>query len=174
MAISDFLAQLSGGGARPNQFRITLPFPAFTTESNETEQMRFLARSTAIPGATIGVVEVPFRGRQIPIAGDKTFEEWNITVVNDTDFDLRNAFERWSNSIQEHSNPVGIVAPAEYMVDADVEQLGRDDSVLKTYTMIGAWPINVGQIELSMDSNDEIETFEVGLRFVHWQSNTTS
>lgn len=174
MSISDFLAQLSGGGARPNQFRVTMPFPVFSTESNETEQLRFLARSTAIPSATIGVVEVPFRGRQIPIAGDKTFEEWNITVVNDTDFDLRNAFERWSNAIQEHGNPVGIVAPAEYMVDADVDQLGRDDSVLKTYTMIGAWPINVGQIELSMDSNDEIETFEVGLRFVHWQSNTTS
>ena len=97
--INDFKAKLAGGGARPNQFKVTMPFPGYAQVGGEIEDLAFLCRATVIPAMTVGNINVPFRGRQIKIAGDRTFEDWNVTVINDTDFKLRNAFERWQNGI---------------------------------------------------------------------------
>ena len=97
--INDFKAKLAGGGARANQFKVTMPFPGYAQVGGEIEDLAFLCTATSIPAMEIGNINVPFRGRQIKIAGDRTFASWSITVLNDTNFKLRNAFERWSNGI---------------------------------------------------------------------------
>lgn len=174
-SISDFLNQMSGGGARANHFKVTIPFPGFATSTGrETEQLEFLIRSATLPPSNIEEAETFFRGRRVPIAGERTFEQWNIEVLNDTDFALRDAFERWSNGASEHSSTNGLMNPQEYMVDFTAEQLDKNEEVIKTYNFVGGWPQNVGEIELNQSEQGTIEQFGVTLSYIYWESNTTS
>jgi hypothetical protein len=122
----------------------------------------------------MAVIEVPFRGRQLKIAGDRTFEPWNITVLNDTDFTTRNALEKWMNGMNGHSANTGITNPVAYQADLLVEQLDKDGSVLKTYNFRGCFPTNVSAIDVSYDTNDAIEEFTVEFQVQYWESDTTS
>ena len=172
--INDFKAKLAGGGARANQFKVTMPFPGYAQVGGEIEDLAFLCRGAALPGSVLGLVEIPFRGRNIKIAGDRTVESWTITVLNDTDFKLRNAFERWSNGINNMTDNEGLTNPVDYQVDAFVDQLDRNGNTIKSYTLRGAWPKNIQAIELDYDEKTEIETFTVEFAYQHFESNTTT
>ena len=107
---------------------------------------------------------------QIYIAGDRSFEDaWTVTFMNDTDFMIRNAMERWSNGINDLADNTGVIAPADYQTDLTVEQLDRDDTVLKTYIFRSAWPLTISQIDLTSDQADAIEEFEVTWRYQHFE-----
>ena len=144
--INDFKAVLKGGGARANQFSVNMPFPGFAAVGGESRVMSFLCRSTNLPGMTLGEVAVPFRGRSLYIAGDRTFETWTTTIMNDTDFAIRNAFERWMNGINALSDNSGLENPSDYQVDAFVDQLDRAGTVIKSYTFRGLWPLTIAPI----------------------------
>ena len=172
--INDFKAKLAGGGARSNQFKVTMPFPGYAQVGGEIEDLAFLCRSTTIPAMNVGVVNVPFRGRQIKIAGDRTFDEWSITVLNDTNFKLRNAFERWQNGINNMTDNEGLTNPVDYQVDAFVDHLDRNGNTIKSYTLRGAFPTSVGGIPLDYETTDAIETFDVTFSYQYFESNTTT
>ena len=172
--INDFKATLKGGGARANQFQVTMPFPGFAAVGGETRVMSFLCKATHLPGQTLGEVPVPFRGRNLYIAGDRTFEAWTTTIMNDTDFMLRNAFERWMNEINAMSDNSGLENPADYMVDAFVDQLDRAGQVIKSYTFRGMWPLTIANIDVAYETNDAIETFDVTYRYQFFETNTTT
>ena len=172
--INDFKAKLAGGGARSNQFKVTMPFPGYAQVGGEIEDLAFLCRSTTIPAMNIGVVNVPFRGRQIKIAGDRTFDEWSVTVLNDTNFKLRNAFERWQNGINNMSDNEGLVNPVDYQVDAFVDQLDRNGNVIKSYTFRGMFPTTLDDIALSYGDNNTVESFTATHRYQYFETNTTT
>lgn len=159
--ISNFLAALKGGGARANRFEVVINFPAFASTQEAIRKTAFLVQSTSMPSSNLGVTEVGFRGRQVKLAGDRTFEDWEATFYNDTDFELRNAFERWHNAINAYTSNTGLAAPDEYMTDVSVYQLDSNDRRIKEYNMKYAFPQTVAAIELAQDSNDQIETFSV-------------
>lgn len=170
--VDDFKAKLKTGGARPNLFRVTCNFPGFA--GGDTELASFMIKSASLPGSTIGMITVPFRGRQIKIAGDRTFEDWSITVINDGAFKSRNAFERWSNVINNHIANKGEHNPLAYQTDMMIEQLDRNDQVVKKYTIRGVFPTVVAPIEVSYESNDAVEEFSVTLAYQYWESDTTT
>ena len=172
--INDFKAVLAGGGARANQFQVTMPFPGFAAAGGETRVMSFLCRTTNLPGMTLGEVPVPFRGRQLYIAGDRTFETWTTTIMNATDFLIRNAMERWMNAINALSDNSGLENPSDYQVDAFVDQLDRAGEAIKSYTFRGLFPQTIAPIELAYDTNDAVEEFEVTYRYQFFETNTTS
>ena len=172
--INDFKAKLAGGGARANQFKVTMPFPGYAQVGGEIEDLAFLCRATTIPAMNVGVVEVPFRGRKIYIGGDRTFDTWSITVLNDTNFKIRNAMERWQNGINDYAENTGVVAPSDYQTDIFVEQLDRDDTILKTYIFRACYPLTVAAIELTSAEAGEIETFEVTWRYQHFEPSGVS
>ena len=172
--INEFKSRLRGGGARPNQFKVTLPFPGYASVGGETSDLAFLCRATAIPGQTVGPIAIPFRGRQLQIAGDRTFEPWTITVMNDTDFKLYRGFERWMNGINNMTDNEGIANPADYQVDAFVDQLDRNGSTLKSYTYRGLFPISLDSIALNYNTNDTIEEFGVTFQFQYFETDTTT
>jgi len=172
--INDFKAKLRGGGARANQFRVTMPFPGYASVGGETETMSFLTTSTSLPGMTVTEVAIPFRGRELYVAGDRTFADWSITVLNDTNFKLRNAFERWQNGINNMSDNEGLSNPVDYQVDAFVDQLDRNGNTLKSYTLRGAFPTEVAAIDLNYGTNDEVETFGVTFQYQYFETNTTT
>ena len=172
--INDFKATLKGGGARANQFQVTMPFPGFAAVGGETRTMSYLCQATNLPGMTIGEVDVKFRGRSLYIAGERTFENWTTTIMNDTDFMLRNAFERWMNAINSMSDNSGLENPSDYMVDAYVDQLDRAGQVIKSYTFRGMWPLTIGNIDVAYATNDEVETFDVTYRYQFFETNTTT
>ena len=172
--INDFKAVMKGGGARANQFQGTMPFPGFAAQGGETRVMSFLTKATNLPGMTLGEVAVPFRGRSLYIAGDRTFETWTTTIMNDTDFLIRNAMERWMNGINALSDNSGLSNPSDYQVDAFIDQLDRAGQVIKSYTFRGIFPMTIAPIEVAYDTNDAVEEFEVTYRYQFFESNTTS
>ena len=172
--INDFKAKLAGGGARANQFKVTMPFPGYAQVGGEIEDLAFLCTTAQIPAMNVGLVNVPFRGRQIKIAGDRTFADWSITVLNDTNFKLRNAFERWQNGINNMTDNEGLSNPVDYQVDAFVDQLDRNGNTLKSYTLRGAFPVEVAAIDLNFATVDEVETFGVTFQYQYFETNTTT
>ena len=172
--INDFKAKLAGGGARANQFKVTMPFPGYSQVGGEIEDLAFLCRTTSLPGMTVPSFNVPFRGRSIKIAGDRTIADWSVTCYNDTDFKLRNAFERWMNGINNMTDNEGLTNPADYQVDAFVDQLDRNGATIKSYTLRGAFPNTIAPIELTYDEQQAIEEFAVTFSYQYFESNTTT
>jgi hypothetical protein len=170
--IDDFKANLIGGGARANQFRVTISPPPGIAIGLDVRRTSFLVKSSSLPALTLTEIAIPFRGRNIYIAGDRTAPEtWSTTFLNDTDFMVRDAMERWSNGINDLADNTGVVAPSDYQTDLSVEQLDRDDTVLKTYIFKSAWPTNVAAIELTSDAADALEEFEVTWRYQHFEAS---
>ena len=186
--LDSFKAMMTGGGARSNLFEIELDWPASTkldTRGNFDLRTRMLVKAASLPASTISNIAIPFRGRQLKIAGDRTFEPWSITVINDIDFDIRNSFERWMNLMNKHEDNAGITDPTEYQKNLIVRQLGRssmdkhksgeDIPVLKEYQFRGAFPTTVSSIDLSYENTDAIEEFTVELEYQWYDSlNGTS
>jgi len=171
--ISDFKSKLTGGGARPNLFEVVLAFPSLVSPVNENEVLqksRFLVKAAALPASTIAPVEIPFRGRILKVAGDRTFETWTITVINDTDFMIRSAMEKWMNTINKLEDATGITNPVDYQSDALVHQLDRDGSTLRSYKFKSIFPTNISTIDLSYETTDTIEEFTVEMQVHYWEA----
>ena len=192
--IDSFKSKLVGGGARPNLFEVLLNFPTGTKgdTSDFDEKARFLVKAANLPASNITPIDVPFRGRNLKIAGDRTFDVWTVTVINDTDFAIRNAMERWMNGMNNLQNATGETTPNDYQTDAYVYQLGRNGiaaensktgtarldgpkngdkvPVLKAYKFHGIFPTNISAIELSYDQPDTIEEFTVDLQVQWWDA----
>ena len=179
-----FKGRMIGGGARPNLFECELYFPddavpEDTTRDALTDRTRFLVKAANLPASNIAPINIPFSGRNLKVAGDRTFDPWTITIINDVDFSIRTAFERWMNLINKHEDNAGITDPTLYQKDLYVKQLGRAQvggtvpqteakiPVLKQYRFLGTFPTNVSDIALSYDSSDTIEEFSVTME-VQW------
>ena len=162
--ISDFKSKLTGGGARANLFEVVLTFPDLAQPPTDVlDKSRFLVKAARLPASNIQQIDVPFRGRILKIAGDRTFDSWSITVINDTDFAIRSAFERWMNVINRLSDNTGAVNPADYQADCYVYQLDRDGQALRSYRFFDTFPTQVGPIELSYEATG-IQEFTVELQ----------
>ena len=170
--ITDFKSKLTGGGARSNLFEVELAFPkAVQVEglNDILNKARFLVKTAALPASNIAPIEVPFRGRVLKIAGDRTFDTWSITVLNDTDFSIRSAFEKWMNFINRVSDNTGSTNAEDYQADAYVYQLDRSGETLRKYHFFDVFPTQVAPIELSYDSAG-IQEFTVELQVQWWEA----
>ena len=172
LGVDDFKSKLRGGGARPNLFKATINFPGYA--GGDAELTSFLCEAAQLPGSTFGIINVPFRGRILKMAGDRTFPEWTVTIINDTDFNVRNAFERWMNGINAHSANTGLAAPIAYEADLFVDQLDRNGESVKRYNFRGSFPTDLSAIELSYASADEIERFQVTFAYQYFEADTTT
>jgi hypothetical protein len=172
LGVDDMKAKLVGGGARPNLFKVTMGFPSYVTA--DVSLASYMCKAASLPASTIAPIMVPFRGRQLQIAGDRTFEAWNITVINDTDFNVRNSFEQWMNGINQHELNTGLTQPSSYMADMIVEQLDKDGTVKKKYDIRGTFPTSLGAIEVAYTDENTIEEFTVELQVQYWESNKTT
>ena len=191
--LSSFKTQLAGGGARPKLFEVSIPsFPTALTGAVDatgggeggdtdtsdpwtayTENFKFLCKAAQLPASTVNPISVPFRGRTLKVAGDRTFAEWTVTIINDEDFTLRTAFEKWSDVVSNLIDNTGVTNPTSYMTNGYVKQLGRGNkafsdknspgtvSVLRSYKFYDIWPSEISEIALSYDSADTIEEFTV-------------
>jgi len=189
-SLSQFKTQLAGGGARPNLFEVSIPsFPGAVesdTWSNEYRKtFKFLCKAAQLPASSVSPITVPFRGRQLKVAGDRTFADWSVTIINDEDFVLRTAFEKWADKLSNLFDATGVTNPTSYMTNAFVKQLGRGKeaaseknagnvtSVLRTYKFYDIWPSDISAIELSYDSGDTIEEFTVNFQVQYFTVGET-
>ena len=169
--IPGFKSKLAGCGTRPNLFEVEIAFPNETAIDNDTkEKSRFLIKAAALPASNITPIDVNFRGRILKIAGDRTFDTWTVTVLNDVDFSIRSAFEKWMNLINKMEDNTGEQDPAIYQPDAYVHQLDRDGSTLRTYKFHDVFPTQVSQIDLSYETTDAIEEFTVEFQVQWWEA----
>lgn len=171
--ITDFKSQLLGGGTRANQFRAYLHFPSYVSAGAlEGARAQFLCKAASLPASTIANVEVQYRGRPVNFAGERTFQPWSVTILNDTSFGLRNAFETWQAGVQRYSATEGKTNPQDYQVELEIHQLDRNGATLKVYKFSDAYPTNIGDIQLSFDSANQIEEYQVEFTYNYFTSNT--
>ena len=184
--LDTFKSKLLGGGVRPNFFEVELKFPTLCIDDNDvSDRTRFLVKGANLPASIIAPISVPFRGRELKIAGERSFDSWTITVINDSNFVLRDAFEKWANIINKVSDNAGEVDPTVYQQEAYVHQLGRAPitnsagvpatsgntvPILRSYHFHGVFPTNVSSIELSYDQNNVIEEFSVEFQVQWWEA----
>ena len=169
-SIEDFKAVLQGGGVRPTMFEVELTFPeSVVADSTEiTRDGTFLVQAAQLPASNVGTIEVPFRGRKLKVSGDRTFANWNATIINDDSFMIKNAMEKWSEKIQNHNFALGSTVLNDYFSDAYVRQLDRDASVLRTYAFRGIWPVNISEVALNFGENDTYEKYDVEFAVQYW------
>ena len=173
--ISDFKAQLIGGGARPNQFSVELTFPSFVSAGTLVGlNSQFLCKASSLPSSTINNMEIQYRGRAVNFAGERTFEPWTVSIYNDTTFTIRNAMEKWSDGVQNNSQTNGRVNPRDYQVDLRVHQLDRNGAIVKSYKFHDAYPTRLTPITLDYDISNQIETFDVEFTYNYWTSDTST
>ena len=176
-SITNFRDRLVGGGARPNFFEVNITIPESVSKLGDVDtDMRFMVKAAEIPAANLGNIPVPFRGRVLPIAGDRTFDPLTITVINDTNFQIRDAMERWSDFINDIQTAQGSVDPESYQKNAFVKQLSRAGSsagqkveILREYKFTGIYPSVVSSIPLDYGATDQIEEFQVTFNYLFWE-----
>ena len=176
--ITEFRSRLAGGGARANLFEVEIAFPEELgiNLTDVSDKVPFLVKAAEIPASNLGNIPVPYRGRVLPVAGDRTFDPWTVTIINDTDFQIRDAMEKWSNSINDLQTAQGSIDPAVYQRSADVKQLSREGSnpgdpekVLRTYRFEGIYPNTVSSIPLDFGATDQIQEFQVTFNYLFYE-----
>ena len=166
MDISQFKNKLGAGGARPNQFLVTLTFPAAVGAGSSDDSL--LVTSAALPASNVNPTIVQYRGREVKFAGERTFDPWTITIMNDTGMKMRRIFEAWSNLMNNRVDNGGALAPATYMCDLEVAQLDRNDATIRKYNIYNAFPITVSEVALAYSANDVISEFNVTFQYSHF------
>ena len=171
-SIDNFKSVLQGGGVRPTMFQVELTFPTGTVADTTamTNEGIFLCKGSQLPASNVGEVIVPFRGRQLKVTGDRTFEDWTVTITNDVSFQLRAGMEKWSELCQNHNFALGANTLDEYFATAIVRQLDRQGNQLRAYAFEGIWPKTVAAIELDMGNNDTVEEYEVTFAVQYWSA----
>ena len=176
--ITEFRSRLSGGGARSNLFEVEIGFPEGLgiDENLVTDKVPFLVKAAEIPASNLGNIPVPYRGRVLPVAGDRTFDPWTVTIINDVGFEIRDAMEKWSNSINDLQTAQGTISPEVYQRSALVTQLSREgtspsdpEKVLRTYKFEGIYPNTVSSIPLDFGATDQIEEFQVTFNYLFYE-----
>ena len=170
-SIDQFKANFTNAGVRPNQFKIQLSFPNSQPNQEAVNLSEFMCTAASIPNSTVGVIETYFRGRAIKHAGDRSFDPWQVTIINDSDFKVRNAIENWSELINTNSGNIGAPGPGTYWADLYVTQLDRAGNELKTYKMLGAFPAEISSIDLNFETVNTIETFTVTFQYQYWSTS---
>ena len=182
--IDQFRTAMQYDGARPNLFEVVLQFPTFVEVGGQASALsRFFVKTASLPGSTIGAVTVPYFGREVKVAGNRTFQDWSVTVLNDEDFTIRNAFERWHRGINGNKTNLRepgaastspITPGTSYAVDAEVYQYAKiGGTPIKKYRFTGMFPNDIAQVDLDWGSNDTIEEFSVTLSYQYWESVDT-
>ena len=176
--VAEFRANMIGDGARPNLFSVNLTFPAIAVNGTAAgQQSTFMAKTAQLPGSQINTVTQYYFGRELKFAGNRTFTDWTLQIINDEDFLIRNALESWMNALNSHAGNVrdaNAVTPSNYSIDATVTQFGKAGNVLKTYKFVGMFPVDVAPIDLDWGTNDTIEEYSATFAFQYWESDTTS
>jgi hypothetical protein len=182
--IDQFRTAMQYDGARPNLFEVVLAFPNFVElRGAASATSRFFVKTAQLPGSTIGAVTVPYFGREVKVAGNRTFADWSVTVINDEDFIIRQSFERWHRGIngnQSNLREPGAVSTSplapgtSYAVDAEVYQYSKAGGTpIKKYRFVGMFPNDIAPIDLDWGSNDTVEEFSVTLSYQYWESVDT-
>ena len=187
--ISQFKSKLIGGGVRPNLFEVQVNFPDGVNLGIQNDgggefdgdRFRFLCKASSLPASNVGNIDIPFRGRTLKVAGDRTVDDWTVTVINDEDFGHRRAFEAWAQNIAQYGDSSGLTDPSAYMGQATVYQLGRnassqqgnnspatDSNILAQYKFVDIFPTTIAAIDLSYDTSDTIEEFTVDFQVQYW------
>ena len=164
--ISGFVNAFAGGGVRTNLFLVTGNIPGY----QNNRAISFLCKAAQIPASSLGTIEVPYRGRRIKLPGDRTFQDWTITVISDANMSLRSGFEFWSATFNSHVSNISRNNFMQFMPTWSVTQLLRDGEPLRTYNFIGCYPSEVGAIDLSYENNDSIAEFPVTLNYSWWEA----
>lgn len=176
--LNQFRTNMKYGGARPTLFRVTMAFPSYVPDSiGVTRKAAFSIKAAQLPASNVGLIEVPYFGRSAKFSGDRTFEDWTGTIINDEDFKVRDGLEFWSNGMNRLSGntnqlrDVSIDDVRSYLQDVKIEQFGKGGAVIKTVTLKNAWPSNIGPIQLGWENRDQIEEFDVTFSYDYYETD---
>jgi hypothetical protein len=168
--VERFKSALTNGGARPNQFAVQLSYPTYVAgQSIAVARSPFLVNIAELPGQTVNPAIVQYRGREVKFVGDRIFQPYTITVLNDAEMSIRTAIEQWMNGMEDLAAKFGRLQPAEYQRDIDVYQLDRNGNILKSYKLVNGFPVDLSPVALDFGANDQISQFTVTFQYQHFE-----
>ena len=171
--VERFKSALTNGGARPNQFAVSLSFPTYVAaQSIAVARAPFLVNIAELPGQTVNPAIVQYRGREVKFAGDRIFAPYTITVMNDAEMSIRNGMEQWMGGMEDNAAKFGRLQPSEYQRDIDVLQLDRNGNILKSYKLVNAFPVDLSPVALDFGANDQISQFTVTFQYQHFTTSS--
>jgi hypothetical protein len=178
--VNSFRSAMTGDGARPNLFQCVIFPPSGIQDGITTavaNDFQFKARAAQLPGSTVNQVPVMYFGRELKFAGNRIFQDWTVTVINDEDFSIRNGLEIWMNALNSHvgnTRRSTAIDPLSYTSEGLVTQFSKDGfTPLKSYRFVGMFPVDISPIELDWGANDQIEEFAVTFAYQWWESTDT-
>lgn len=174
--VNDIRSQLTFGGARASHFQVQLSFPGDIDQNNAAAKAPFMIKASSFPSSNLGTIEVPYFGRRIKLHGDRTFEPWSVTVINDEDFMIRNAMEDWMASMNAHVSNVtafGSASPSQYKANATITQFSKTGVPIRRYTFNGLFPVELSAMDANWESQ-EIQEFNVTFQYDWWSVNSGS
>ncbi len=170
--VDDMKSRLIGGGSRPNLFKVFVGWPkAVRVKRPNLETTSLMCKMASLPSSTIANIEVPFRGRKLQVAGDRTFDPWSVTFINDNDFSIRNAFEQWMNGLNDHVENTGAMNPSDYDATMRVIQLDKQGNDVREYQIQGVWPTSLSAMELDYGAESTIGEFTVEFQVMYWTTD---
>ena len=170
--VERFKSALTNGGARPNQFAVQLSFPTYVTgQALAVARAPFLVSVAELPGQTVNPAIVQYRGREVKFVGDRVYSPWTITVLNDAEMSIRNAFEQWMGGMEDYATKTGRLQPSEYQRDMQVFQLDRNGNALKSYNIVNSFPVDISPVGLDFGANDQISSFTVTFQYQHFTTS---
>jgi hypothetical protein len=167
-SVNNFRAQLSGQGARPNLFEVIMPFPGAANPGDASEKFTFMCKAASIPGSDIAAFDVAYFGRNVKMAGNRTFPEWSTTIITDEDFAVHSGIVNWMNMMQAHTDNIRTGGPDDWQVDAQVNHYGKSGDLIKSFTFINMFPTSLAGIDVGWDQNDAIEEFTCTWNYDYW------
>ena len=171
--VERFKSALTNGGARPNQFAVQLSYPTYVgSAALAVARSPFLVNIAELPGQTVNPAIVTYRGREVKFAGDRIYQPWTITVLNDAEMSIRNAMEQWMSGMEDYAGKFGRLQPSEYQRDLDVFQLDRNGNILKSYKLVNSFPVDLSPVSLDFGANDQISQFTVTFQYQHFTTSS--
>lgn len=171
--VERFKSALTNGGVRPNQFAVQLSFPTYVgNAAAAVARAPFLVNIAELPGQVVNPAVVLYRGREVKFSGDRIYAPWTITILNDSELSLRNAIESWMNGMEDYQTKTGRLNPAEYQRNLDVFQLDRNGNILKSYTLLDSFPIDLSPVALDFGANDQISSFTCTWQYQSFVTST--
>jgi hypothetical protein len=169
-SISDFTASMKFGGARPHLFQVEMALPVALLSISQvafTRDLPVKATTTQIPASTVEPIPVAYQGRFVNFSGNRTYQPWTVEILNDEDFGVYDAFTSWLAALNDPILNVRMPAlssePSTYKSMATIMQYGQDGGIapIKTWEVLGIFPINVSEIQLAWEQTNQIERFAV-------------
>ena len=152
-SITDFNNQYTGDYARGNLFEVYI--------DGLTDQSKMFVKAGSLPAAQIGMIEIPYQNRKLKIPGDRTFGDWEATIIQDEGYVLRTALLNWQAAMTGFSSFTSTAGVSTSHRKIEIQPFNRDGTPSGHKANVYGWPMTIAAVPLDWTTADAIQEYSV-------------